>query len=179
MLLVMQVMTETRAWIPAPSLWGCTVLSGPFLSAPWFPAPGQQDRVARRFFAEPPAHCRVQVPVWEDREIRWMESALESIWAKPGKPTRGLVGVQLLSPRLAPGMSRPELRPLPHAHPRVPRGEVPAEWGAPELPSSGQCPGHQLCPGCPGCWLAHRQASGHRECKFHICIVDVPGPSGC
>lgn len=61
-------------------------------------------------------------------------------------------------PMPSPGTSWPELRSLPHAHPRAPRGGVPAEWGAPELPISGQGPGHGLCPGCPGRWLAHRQA---------------------
>lgn len=87
--------------------------------------------------------------------------------------------------------SQPPLRPLPPSHTSGPSlGRYPQQWGVPELPfPSGEGPGHLLCPGCPGCWLAYRQAgrlasghSGNVNSTFASWIFLAPGAAdlyGC
>lgn len=67
----------------------------------------------------------------------------------------------------------------PPTCPRAPRGGVPAKWGAPGYPAPDRAPDRGCAQAAQAAgWHTGRQASGHGECKFHISILDVPGPSG-
>lgn len=62
--------------------------------------------------------------------------------------------------------ARSPLRPVPPSHLRALLGEVPSAAGSPRVSHPfREGSGHLLCPCCPGCWLAYRQAgrsaSGH------------------
>ena len=86
-------------------------------------------------------------------------------------------------PAPCPQGARPLLRPLPH-HTWGLSGEVTAATGNPRATHFRAWPRTSAVPVLPRTagWHTDRQAgwpAGTRECKFHICMVDVPGPKGC
>lgn len=79
--------------------------------------------------------------------------------------------------------ARALLRPLPSPHPRALLGEVSSAVGNPRATWFWALPRIICCARAAQAagWHTDRPAgrpAGTRECKFHICIVDIPGPKG-
>lgn len=68
-------------------------------------------------------------------------------------------------------------------HIRALLGRCAEQWGVPELSVPARA--HNICCACAAQaagWHRNRREAGQQalqECKFHICIMDVPSPKGC
>ena len=130
------------------------------------------------------------------RKEGWLVSSCSCLAPRIAQPWSQLVveisGREPESTQMGPGPHQPEQPPAPapspaEAPPRHTRGlhgEVPAATGNPRATHFRAWPRTSAVPVLPRTagWHTDRQAgwpAGTRECKFHICIVDVPGPKGC